>query len=254
MKKRYLFAICLIGAIALSGCGKNNTLMKASDAPTEVSNDDSSSGGDSGEEESKKDSNNETTEAYENVTRVVEKNVSEKLTDSVGDVTVVVGSLDGYARNFGSPALIQYLSTGKTFTDITYQLYEGCGIDQIKKLAETFANSKDYGNSIKEKIADYTYEDYTGFTLSYDNNGKTVYELILIKEVNSNCLLTITILQDNEKLDNDKISKLTTSAVSIATSKQESESSAESSEKKSEEATTEGESTTSEESAEQGEK
>ena len=249
MKKRHLFAICLIGAIALSGCGKNNTLMKASDAPTEVANGDSSDGG-SGEGESGKESGDETTEAYENVTRVVEKNVSEKLTNSAGNVTVVVGNLDGYARNFGSPALIQYLSTGKTFTDITYQLYEGYGVDQIKKLTETFANSKDYGNSIKDKLADYTYEDYTGFTLSYDNNGKTVYELVLIKKVNSNCLLAITILQDNDKLDNDKISKLTTSAVSIATGKQEDESSAESSEENSEEATTEATSETSEESAE----
>lgn len=252
MRKRYLFAICLIGAIALSGCGKNNTLMKASDASTEVANDDSSDSG-SGEEESKKEGNDETTEAYENVTRVVDKNVSEKLANSAGNVTVVVGSLDGYARNFGSPALIQYLSTGTTFTDITYQLYEGYGIDQIKKLAETFANSQDYGNSIKGKIADYTYEDYTGFTLSYDNNGKTVYELILTREVNSNCLLAITILQDNEKLDNDKISKLTTSAVSVATGKQEAGSSAESSEKISEEATAEEESVTSEKPAEQEE-
>lgn len=252
MKKKYLLAMCLIGAIALSGCGKNNKLMKASDATTEVSED--GSGVSNDEDASNGKNDDATTEAYENVTRVVEKNVSEKLTNSAGNVTVVVDSLDGYVRNFGSPALIQYLSSGKTYTDITYQLYEGYGVDQIKKLSETFANSKDYGNSIKDKIADYTYEDYTGFTLSYDNNGKTVYELVLIREVNSNCLLTITVLQDNEKLNNDKIAKLTTSAVSVATGKQDAEtskSSEEVSEDTTTEATTEAESSeTSEESAE----
>lgn len=237
MKKRYVLAVCLVGVLALTGCGNKNTLMKKSDVTAEEKDTDSKDEGDKDEALSDKESKDGTTEAYENATRVVERNMSEKLSSSAGDVTVMVGTLDGYVRNFGSSELIQYLSEGNIYTDISYQLYEGYGMEQVKKLSETFANSKDYGNVIKDKVADFSVDDYNGFTLSYENNGKVVYELVLVKEVNSNCLLAITVLQDNTKIDNDKMSKLVTGAVTIAASQEET--TEDSSENTSEEATSE---------------
>lgn len=215
MRKRYLLGLCLAGALVLTGCGNQKKLMTAEDAKKETVKTEQTDSGNTEETE-------ETTEAQKNVTKVVEKNVSEKLSSSSGDVTVAVEGLDGYSRNFGSASLIQYLSTGSVFTDISYQLYEGYKPEQITKLAETYANSADYGNKMKDKLEEFSYEDYSGVTLSFENNGKNVYEMVLMKEVNANCILAITILQDNKELNNDAVAKLVTSAVSVAASKEES--------------------------------
>ena len=193
MRKRYLLGLCLAGALVLTGCGNQKKLMTAEDAKKETVKTEQADSGNTEETE-------ETTEAQKNVTKVVEKNVSEKLSSSSGDVTVAVEGLDGYSR----------------------QLYEGYKPEQITKLAETYANSADYGNKMKDKLEEFSYEDYSGVTLSFENNGKNVYEMVLMKEVNANCILAITILQDNKKLNNDAVAKLVTSAVSVAASKEES--------------------------------
>lgn len=214
MRKKYLLTACLIGAAAvcLCGCKKNNKMV-----PVEQNQESTSDvmAEDIPSDNGKTTTEEESTEAYENVTQVVSRNTSEKLSDSTGKINIAVGELEGFSRNFGSPALIQYIGTGSVYTDINYQIYEGYDTERVKKLIETFANSDAYGNEIKDKTAEFDFGDYKGYTLSYKNNDKTIYQLLLVKTLNSNSVFAINYQQDNEDFDYNTVSELLTKAVSF---------------------------------------
>lgn len=226
MRNKKIVSVFIMAGVLLTlcACQSNNRMIPASEATETVSEKDSSS---TEEKEDKKDKKSkreskkqETTEASENVTQIVSRNTSEKLMDSTGRFTISVAELDGFARNFGSPNLIQYISTESLYADISYQIYEDYDEAKVLKMAETFASSSSYGNSIKDKPESFTFSgkagDFNGYMLSYSaDGGRVVYQMLLMKTLRENCVLAITYQQDNEPIDQKDISKFLTKDVVI---------------------------------------
>lgn len=242
MNKKYLMALCITGMVfSATGCGKSNQMIRADSVSTETVSEDKQDSTSHAQQEDRTESGDPaTTEAYENVTQVVSRNTSEKLIDSTGKIQVSVDEINGFSRNFGSPALIQLIGTGPVYTDVNFQLYEGYDIERVKKLIETFASSDSYGNKIQDKTAEFDFTgksgNYKGYTLSYSNGSKIVYQMLLVQAVREDCILAINYQQDNQNFDFNDTAKLMTDSVSLDASGSAAESSTEPSSETQEEA------------------
>ncbi len=233
MRKTKLLSLLLITstAIFLCACQSNNKMIPANKTSEEaVMNKTVESTTLDSSETSQKQASTEsaTTEASKNVTQVVSRNTSEKLTDSTGSIQIAVGELKDYSRNFGSSNLIQYIGTGATYSDISYQIYEGYDEAKVLKMTESFASSANYGNSLKDKTATFTFSgkngDFNGYTLSYTaNGGRVVYQMLLVKTLKEGCVLAINYQQDNETFNYKDVAKFVTDEMLIEMTSSEPE-------------------------------